>query len=109
MCFVYRWTVAENAESAPRCTNHRTGKRQLSTETAGNNFGKRTHRQDRFYTNAILVQRSAQAHSLVLQKNEYVYTIFFIGKSKRQNRVFKPKKHLIFPNSSFANSDKGLS
>ena len=50
--------LAGNAESAPRWTNPRTGKRQLSTEKEGNKFGcaiflgnnfgcaKRTHRRD---------------------------------------------------------------
>ena len=43
--------------------------RQKMRETI---LGARTHRQDRFNTNAILVQLSAQAHSLVLH---YTFTL----------------------------------
>jgi hypothetical protein len=52
--------MAGNAESAPRCTNPRTGKRQLSTEKAGKKIGCA------IFWETILVARSAHTGRTLL-------------------------------------------
>jgi len=109
--------MAGNAESAPRCTNPRTGKRQLSTEKAGQKIGcaifwetilgarsahtgrtllyqrfcaaKRTHRQDASIPTLLCSEAHTQAGRF--------YTNAFVQRSAQAHSlVFKKIENTFF-------------
>jgi hypothetical protein len=75
-----------NAESAPRCANHRTRKRQLSTETAGNNFGNLFGDPAKMCTQGYTgVHRGMQGYTVV-HRGTQGYIAVHGGAAKRTGR-----------------------